>query len=109
MICWLSGHRPQYRSCTANRTVWYLARNQSSVFGGREHKNFGRGTLTHPRPNEFGMRQRSGEYFAPNPMLSFFGMDFALKFGGEDQKNKKRSSSQNLRLLDYVHLICLAV
>ena len=23
-------------------------------------------------------------------MLSSFGMDFALKFGGEDQKNKKK-------------------
>ena len=22
--------------------------------------------------------------FSPNPVLSFFGMDFALKFGGED-------------------------
>ena len=66
-------------------------------------------TLTQPRPDEFGMRQRSGEYFAPNPVLSFFDMDFALKFGGEHYKNKKRSSSQNLRLLDYVHLICLAV
>ena len=39
---------------------------------------------TQPRPDEFGMRQRSGEYFAPNPVLSFFGMNFALKFGGED-------------------------
>ena len=62
-----------------------------------------------PRPDEFGMRQRSGKYFAPNLILSFFGMDFALNFGGEDQKNKKRPSSQNLRLFDYVHLICLAV
>ena len=42
------------------------------------------GTLTQSRPDEFEMRQRSGEYFAPNPVLSFFGMDFALKFGGED-------------------------
>ena len=32
---------------------------------------------------------QSGEYFAPNPMLSYFGMDFTLKFEGEDQKNKK--------------------
>ena len=37
------------------------------------------------------MPQQSGEYFAPNPMLSFFGMDFALKFEGENQKNKKKS------------------
>ena len=44
------------------------------------------GTLTKPRPDAFGMPQQSGEYFAPNPMLFFFGMDFALKFGGEDQK-----------------------
>ena len=35
-------------------------------------------------PDEFGMRQRSGKHFAPNPVLSFFGMDVALKFGGED-------------------------
>ena len=42
-----------------------------------------------PKPDKFGMRQRSGEYFAPNPRLSFFGMDFALKFGDEDQKNIK--------------------
>ena len=32
----------------------------------------------------FGMPQQ----FALNPMLSFFGMDFALKFEGEDQKIK---------------------
>ena len=57
---------------------------------GVEHKNLGGGTLTQPRPDEFGIRQRSGEYFAPNPVLSFFGMDFALKFGGEDQRNKKK-------------------
>ena len=62
-----------------------------------------------PRPDAFGMLQQSGEYFAPNAMLSSFGMDFALKFGGEDQNNKKRSSSQNHRLLDHVHSICLAV
>ena len=73
------------------------------------HKNLGGGTLTQPRPDEFGMRQRSGKYFAPNNMLSFVCVDFALKFGGEDQKNNKRSSSQNLRLLDYAHLICPAV
>ena len=84
MICWLSGHRSQYRSCTANRTVQYLAQSQSSVFGGGGHKNLGGGTLTQRRPDEFGMRQRSGEYFALNPVLSFFGMDFALKFGGEE-------------------------
>ena len=35
------------------------------------------------------MPQQSGEYFAQNPMLFSFGVDFALKFGGEDQKNKK--------------------
>ena len=58
------------------------------MFGGG-HKKLGGGTLTEPRPDKFGMRQRSDEYFAPNPMLSFFGMDFALKFGDEDQKNKK--------------------
>ena len=39
------------------------------MFGG-EHINLGRGTLTQPKPDEFGMRQRSGEYFAPNSMLS---------------------------------------
>ena len=76
-------------------------------FGGGQ-KTFG-GTLTQPRPDAFGMPQQFGEYFAPNPMLSSFGMDFALKFGGENQKNKKRSSSQNLRLLDHVQLICIAV
>ena len=53
------------------------------MFGGGGHKNLG-GTLTQPRPDEFGMRQQSGEYFAPNPVLSFFGIDLALKFGGED-------------------------
>ena len=66
--------------------------------------------------------EQSGQYFAPNPMLFSFGfcsksyviflvyypMDFALKFRVEDQK-MKRSSSQNLRLLDHVHSICLAV
>ena len=65
-------------------------------------KTFG-GTLTQPRPDEFGMRQRSGEYFALNTMLSSFGMDFALKFGGEDQKKK----GLHCKILGY--LICLAV
>ena len=51
--------------------------------GEEGHKNLGGGTLTQPRPDELGMRQRSGEYFDPNPVLSFFGMDFSLKFGGE--------------------------
>ena len=32
------------------------------------------------------MPQQSDEHFAPNPMLSSFVMDFALKFGGEDKK-----------------------
>ena len=54
------------------------------------------------------MRQQSGEYFALNSMFSTFGMDFALNFGRENHKNKKRSSSQNHRLLDHVHSICLA-
>ena len=58
-------------------------------FGGGGKKTFG-GTLTQPRPDAFEMPQQSGEYFAPNPMLSSFGMDFALKFGGEDHKNKKK-------------------
>ena len=57
-------------------------------FGGGGQKNFW-GMLTQPRPNAFGMPQQSGEYFAPNPTLFSFGMDFALKFRGEDQKNKK--------------------
>ena len=35
-------------------------------FGGGK-KTFG-GTLSQPRPDVFGMRQQSGEYFAPNPM-----------------------------------------
>ena len=58
-------------------------------FGRGGTKTFG-GTLTQPRPDAFGMPQQSGEYFAPNPMLSSFGMDFALKFGGEGQKNLKK-------------------
>ena len=63
-------------------------------------KNLDGGTLTHPRPNEFGMRLRSGEDFAPNTMLSFFCMDFALKFGGEDQKYKKKDL--HLKVLGYL-------
>ena len=51
---------------------------------GGGHKNLDGRTLTQPRPDEFGMRQQSGEYFAPNPVLSFFGIDIALRFGGED-------------------------
>ena len=61
-----------------------------ACFGGRGHKNLGGGTLTPPRPDSFGMPQQSGESFAPNPMLSSFGMDFALKFGGENQTDKKK-------------------
>ena len=57
-------------------------------FGGGGKKTFG-GMLTQPRPDACGMPQQSGEYFAPNPSLFSFGMDFALKFRGEDQKTKK--------------------
>ena len=57
--------------------------------GGKGKKTFGR-MFTQPRPDAFGMPQQSGEYFALNPMLSSFSMDFALKFGGEDQKIKKK-------------------
>ena len=111
MICWLCGRRPQYSR--ALQVEQYSNRPRARVVGfggggGGGQKTFG-GTLAQPRPDAFGMPQQSGEYFAPNPMLSSFGMDFALKFGGEDQKNKKRSSSQNLRLLDHVRSICLAV
>ena len=45
---------------------------------GRAQK-LGRGDA-YAAETKFGMQQRSGEYFAPNPVLSFFGMDFALKF-----------------------------
>ena len=45
------------------------------------------------------MQQQSGEYLALNPMLSCFGMNFALKFGGEDQKHKKSFFLQNLLVL----------
>ena len=58
-------------------------------FGWEGTKTFGR-TLTPPRPDYFVMPQQSYEYFASNSMLSSFGMDFALKFGGEDQKDKKK-------------------
>ena len=57
-------------------------------FKGGGQKNLG-GTITQPRPDAFEMPQQSDEHFAPNHMLSFFGMDFALKFGGEDKKIKK--------------------
>ena len=78
--------------------------------GGEGQKNFWGDAYAAEttRPHAFGMPQQSVEYFAPNPMLSSFGMNFALKFGGEDQENKS-SLSQNLRLLDHVHSICLAV
>ena len=66
---------------------------------GGGHKNLGRGTLTQPRPDEFGMRQRSGEYFAPNSMLSFFGMDFALKF---EVKTKKIKKGLHRKILGYL-------
>ena len=109
MICWLSGRRPQYSSCTASITVQQQAWNQSSGFRGWGGKKTFGGTLTQPRLDAFGMPQQSGKYFAPNPMLSSFGMDFAHKFVGEDQKNQKRSSPQNLKLLDHVRSICFAV
>ena len=107
MICWLALRtRALHVEQCSNRPG---ARVVGFGGGGGGQKTFG-GTLTQPRPYAFGMPQQFDEYFAPNPMLSSFGMDFALKFGGENQKNeKKRSSSQNLRLLDHVYSICLAV
>ena len=59
-------------------------------FGGVGGKKTFGGTLMQPRLDAVGMPQQSGEYFAPNPMLSSFALDFALKLGGEDQKNKKK-------------------
>ena len=74
-------------------TVHALQVEQYSNRSGARVVGFGRGgkktfgmTLTQPRPDAFRMPQQSGEYFAANPTLSSFGMDFALKFGGEDQK-----------------------
>ena len=64
------------------------------------------GTLTQPRPDAFGMRHQSGEYFAPNPMLSSFGMDLTLKFGGDDQKNKK---GLHRKILSYLITFTLSV
>ena len=89
MICWLCGCRPQYSR--ALQVEQYSNRPGARVvgFGRGGQKTFG-GTLAQPRPDTFGMLQQSGEYFAQNPMLSSFGMDFALKFGGEDQKTKKK-------------------
>ena len=49
----------------------------------------GEGTLTQPRPDEFGMRQRSGEYFAPDPVLSFFGMVLPSNLEVKTKKIKK--------------------
>ena len=59
-------------------------------FGGMGGQETFGGTLTQPRLDAFEMPQQSGEYFAQNLMLSFFGMDFALKFKGKEQKNKKK-------------------
>ena len=82
MICWLSG----CSTVRALQVVQYSNRPRARVvgFGGEGgQKTFG-GALTQPRPDALGMPQQSGEYFAPNLMLSFVGIDFALKFGGED-------------------------
>ena len=83
--------------------------------GGRDTKKFREkkivgGTPSQQEPDALVLQQQSGKNFDPNPMLSSFSIDFALKFGDEGLKiQKKRSSSQNLRLLDHAHLICLAV
>ena len=83
MICWLSGHRPQYRSCTANRTVQYVARSQISVFGGGGTKTWAGGRL---RSRDQTNSECGSDLvnILLQILLSFFGMDFALKFGGED-------------------------
>ena len=65
----------------------------------RRAQTFGE-TLTQPRPDALGMQQQSGEYFAPNLMLSSFGMDFALKIGIEDQKKIKKNFHRYI--LDYL-------
>ena len=84
MICWLCG------PVRALQVEQFSNRPRARVvcFRGGGTKTF-KGTLTLSRPDAFGMTQQSSEYFAPNFMLCSFGMDFALKFGGEDQKNKK--------------------
>ena len=90
MICWLSGGTlgtvgalqvEQYSNWPGARVVGFGGRGGKKTFGG---------TLTQPRPDAFGMPQQSGKYFAPNPKLLSFGMDFALKFGGEDPPPKKK-------------------
>ena len=88
MICWLSGHRPRY-IVRALQVKQYSNRPSAKVVcvsGGT--KTFGR-TLTQPGPDAFGMRHESGEYFAPNPMLSSINTDFDLKFEVKTKNIKK--------------------
>ena len=108
MICWLSGHRPQYRSCTANRTLWYLARSQSSVFWG-DTKTWVGGCL---RSQDLTNSECSSDLVnILLQILRYPSLEWILPSNLEvkTKKIKKTSSSQNLWLLDYVHLICLAV
>ena len=68
-----------------------------------------RGTLTQPRPDVFGIRQQSGEYLLQilyyPPLVCILPSKLEVKI----KKIKKRFSSQNLKLLDHVHSICVAV
>ena len=57
----------------------------------------------------FEMWHKSGEYFAPNLMLSSFGTNFASNWWVKTKLIEKRSLLQNRRLFDYVHSICHAV
>ena len=106
MICWLSGHRPKYRSCTANRTVQYLARSQSSVFGG--------GTKTWVGGRLHSRVQTNSECGSDLvnillQILCYPSLVLPSNLEVKTKKIKKRSLSQNLRLLNNVHVICLAV
>ena len=105
MICWLSGHRPQHRSCTANRTVQYLARSQSSVFGEGGTKTWAGGRDQTNSECDSDLMNILLQILCYSSLVWVLASNLEMK----TKKIKKRSSSQNIRLLDYVHFICLAV
>ena len=97
MICLLSGHRPQDRALRIEQySIWHGAR----VVCLMGHKNLGGGTLTQPRQTNSECGSDLVNILLQ--ILCYLSFVWILPSNLEvkTKKIKKRSSSQNLRLLD---------
>ena len=106
MVCWLSGS--DHSIDRALRVEQYSTWHGASVFGGGTETWAGGCLSSRDQTNsECGsdLVNILLQILCYPSLVGILPSNLEVK----TKKMKKRSSSQNLRLLDYVHLICLAV